>query len=153
MAAGTLARSLAGAVVTGPSFAMGALSPGFLAQVGRALVERGECLYVIGVSPEGELRLFPSSGWSIDGDFDQASWTVDADLPGPSVHSMRRVRYDGVLHFVWGTSTRSPHVGRGPFDGSGLTARLGVESERGLGDEASGPVAPDNRDTPGSGWG
>ena len=46
-AAGALSRALAGATVTGPSWATEAVSPSYLAQVGRDLIRSGESLAVI----------------------------------------------------------------------------------------------------------
>ena len=141
MAAGLISRALAGAKVEGPGFVQAAVTPGVLAQIGRDLVVAGESLHVIRVTPDGSVRLFPSSGWSIIGDYDPASWIVAADLSGPSRTITRTLAYSGVVHIAWGVSPQSPHAGRGPLEWAALTSKLNAETERSLGDEASGPIA------------
>ena len=55
-AAGALSRAFATAEVTGPPWAIEAVSPTFLAQVSRDLVRSGDSLHVIGITG-GTVRL------------------------------------------------------------------------------------------------
>ena len=141
MAAGLLARSLAGAKVSGPGYIRAAVTPGVLAQIGRALILRGESMHMIDVSEAGIVRLFPVASWMFTGSYDQKSWVVDVDLAGPSMTTTRRVGYEGVVHVTWGTNPGSPHAGVSPLKFSAISSKLNSEVERSLADEVSGPIA------------
>ena len=141
MASGLLARSLAAAKVSGPAYAVGAITPSFLAQVGRSLILRGESLHVIRVDQDGVVHLYPAAGWTMEGDYAPETWTIVADLPGPSRTTSIRTSYQGVIHLTWATAARSPHAGIGPLSGAGSTSRLNAEADRALADESSGPIA------------
>ena len=140
MAAGLLSRALAGATVSGPAYARSAITPQVLSQIGRDLIVSGESLHVIRVDEDGQVRLFPSSAWTIVGDYDPVTWRVSADLSGPSRTHTQTIAYSGVVHLAWGVSPQSPHAGRGPLSWASLTAKTNAETERSIGDEAGGPV-------------
>ena len=141
MAAGLISRALAGATVAGPAYARSAITPGVLAQIGRDLIVSGESLHVIRVDDDGTVRLFPSSAWTIEGDYDPVTWRVSADLSGPSRTHTQTIAYSGVVHLAWGVSPQAPHAGRGPLSWASMTAKTNAETERSIGDEAGGPVA------------
>ena len=69
-AAGALSRALAAAEVVGPPWVQQAVSPVFLAQVGRDLVRSGDSMHVIRVSQMGKAVLLPCSSWHFEGDAD-----------------------------------------------------------------------------------
>ena len=77
-ASGALARSFASATVDGPEYAQKAVSPVFLAQVGRDLVRRGKSLHVIQVDAVGGVELVPCASWHWEGNHNRNNWTVRA---------------------------------------------------------------------------
>ena len=139
---GALARAFAGADVQGPDFARQAVSPAFLALVGRDLVRRGQSLHVIRVGGDGRVRLAPAADWSWqDGSDDPESWNVRATCYGPAASVTRLVPADGAVFVSWSVTAGTPYVGTGPLAWASTTGRLAAQSERSLADEVSGPVA------------
>ena len=139
---GALARAFAGADVQGPDWARAAVSPAFLALVGRDLVRRGQSLHVIRVGADGRVRLAPAADWSWqDGSDDPESWNVRATCYGPAASVTRLVPADGVVFVSWSVTAGTPYVGTGPLSWASTTARLAAQSERSIADESSGPVA------------
>ena len=147
-AAGTLSRAFAGAEVSGPSWATEAVSPTYLAQVGRDLIRSGASLHVIRTTG-GRVRLLPAASWHFEGDHDPDSWIVRATAYGPSTSTTWSLPASGVVFVRWGGTPGQPYVGVGPTGWAHTTARLGSEAEipsacRGrcsLADEAAGPLA------------
>ncbi|MDD9989182.1 MAG: phage portal protein [Spirochaetaceae bacterium] len=141
-AAGLLARSLSSATVEAADWARAAVTPDFLAQVGRDLVRRGESLHVIEAAG-GDVMLLPAAQWTWEdgGDADPRSWTVRATTYGPSSAITRTLRASAVVFATWGRQPGTPHRGQGPTAWASLTGRLHAEVERSLGDEAAGPLA------------
>ena len=76
--AGALASAFASATVQGPAWVQGAISPKFLAQVGRDLIRQGQSLHVITLTRRGNLSLFPASQWHCEGGGNPRSWHVRA---------------------------------------------------------------------------
>ena len=140
-ASGALSRAFASAEVSGPMWAREAVSPAFLAQVGRDLVRSGDSMHVISVERMGGVTLLPCSSWHFEGDADPDSWTVRATVYGPSTSTTRNLPYSGVVFVRWGSTPGQPYVGTGPISWASTTARLQSESERSLADEAGGPLA------------
>ena len=66
-ASGSLSRAFASAEVSGPPWAKRAISAGFLAQVGRDLVRRGESMHVLEVNGAGRVSLLPAASWHFEG--------------------------------------------------------------------------------------
>ena len=139
-AAGALSRAFAAAEVTGPDWATTAVSPTFLAQVGRDLIRAGDSMHVIRTTG-GHLRLVPASSWHWEGDHDPATWTVRATAYGPSTSTTWYLPASGVVFVRWGGTPGQPYIGTGPLSWAHTTARLGSEAERSLADETSGPLA------------
>ena len=54
-----------------------------LGMVGRAIVRRGECIFLIDVDADG-LRLTPATSWEVTGGPEPESWTYRLQLAGPS---------------------------------------------------------------------
>ena len=139
-AAGALSRAFAAAEVSGPDWATGAVSPSFLAQVGRDLVRSGETMHVIHVG-DGTVQLLPAASWHFEGDADPETWTVRATCYGPSSSRTWHLPASGVVFARWGGTPGQPFVGVGPTSWAHTTARLGSETERSLADESAGPLA------------
>ena len=80
IAAGMWSRGFASAEV---SPAIPAVTPSFLASVGRSLVRTGQSLWAIDVR-RGEIVLTPAASWDVAGSADPESWVFRLDLAGPS---------------------------------------------------------------------
>ena len=93
-AAGALQRALISAEVQAESWAVDAVTPGVLGQIGRDLVRKGASLHVIQVRG-GRVVLLPASSWSFDGNDDPASWRVEATTGGPSGTTTRILPVQG----------------------------------------------------------
>ena len=139
-ASGSLSRAFASAEVSGPPWAVKACSPGFLGQVGRDLVRRGESLHVIEVA-DGRVSLLPAASWHFEGDAHPSTWRVRATVYGPSTSETRYLPFAGVVFCGWGFTPGQPYTGTGPLSWANTTARLQAETERSLADEAGGPIA------------
>ena len=138
-AAGALSRAFAAAKVDGPAWVQEAVSPSFLAQVGRDLVRSGDSMHVIQV--RDQVRLIPASSWHWEGNHDPSSWTVRATCYGPSTSTTWNLPASSVVFCRWGSTPGQVYTGVGPTSWAHTTARLQAESERSLADEAGGPVA------------
>ena len=77
-AAGALSRAFAAARVEGPAHVLEAVTPGFLAQVGRDLIRSGDSMHVIDVDRMGRVTLLPCSSWHFEG----GRAPEDLDRPG-----------------------------------------------------------------------
>ena len=87
-AAGALSRAFMAAEVSGPTWALKALNPVFLGQVGRDLIRSGDSMHRIDVDGMGMLRLTPSSQWYFTGRGSRIEdWTSTGhDLRAKRVH-------------------------------------------------------------------
>ena len=139
-AAGALSRAFAAATVKAEPWAAAAITPAFLAQVGRDLVRKGDSLHVIQVGLAG-VTLIPCSSWHWEGSHDPATWTVRATAYGPSTSSTWHLAAAGVVFVTWGSNPGQPYIGTAPTDWAHTTARLQAEAERSLADESAGPLA------------
>ena len=85
-----------------------AVSPTFLAQVGRDLVRSaGIAIHVIRVSDMGKAILLPCSSWHFEGDADPDTWMVRATVFGPSSSSQTwLLPYSSVIFVKWGSRPR-----------------------------------------------
>lgn len=158
-AAGALSRSFMAAEVEGPSWAQDAITPVWLAQVGRSLIREGASLSVIVMGRNGEVELVPAAFWNFEnvnagtGEGEREStWRARVSTYGPSTSYTRLVDRDRLVFVRWGTSPGTRYRGQGPTSWAHLTARLQGEAERSLADEAAGPlaqllVAPEGVDT------
>ena len=140
-AAGALSRAFAAARVEGPAHVLEAVTPGFLAQVGRDLIRSGDSMHIIDVDRDGRVTLLPCSSWHFEGDAHPRTWTVRATFYGPSTSTTLHLPFAGVVFARWGSTPGQPYVGTGPISWAHTTARLGSETERSLADEAAGPLA------------
>ena len=140
-ASGALSRAFASAMVEGPDWAKKAVSPRYLAQVGRDLVRAGDSMHVITVDPGGRVSLLPCSSWHWEGSADPETWTVRATVYGPSTSTTRHLPGAGVVFVRWGGTPGLPYVGVSPLSWAHTTNRLLSETERSLADESQGPLA------------
>ena len=140
-AAGALSRAFASAVVEGPDAAREAVTPRFLAQVGRDLGRVGESLHALRMDGMGRLRLVPCSTWYFEGETDPDAWTCTATAYGPSGSATWRLPWASVIFAAWGAPTARPYHGLPPTGWASDSARLGAQAERSLADEAAGPLA------------
>ena len=140
-ASGALSRAFASATVSGSPYVQDAVSPGFLAQVGRDLIRSGDSMHVIQVDRLGKVSLLPCSSWHFEGDAHPDTWTVRATFYGPSTSTTRHIPFSGCVFVTWGSTPGQPYVGTGPLSWAHTTARLQSEAERSLADEAGGPLA------------
>ncbi len=142
-ASGALSRAFASAEVQGLGWARDAVSPEFLAQVGRDLIRRGSSMHYIGIDHAGSASLLPVSSWHFedDGDPHPDRWRVRATMFGPSSSVTKHLPFSGVVFVKWGSTPGQRYVGVGPLSWAAMTARLQSETERSLADEVSGPLA------------
>ena len=145
-AAGLLSRAFASAAVDGPGWARDAISPVWLAQVGRSLIREGESLSVM-LMRDGRPELVPAASWDFgharDGANDEieATWRCRATTYGPTSTTSRWLGREQVVFIPWGTSPGIRYRGRSPMGWAATTARLHGEVERSLADESAGPLA------------
>ena len=139
-ASGLVARAFATALVdTTSSAAMRALTPGRLAMVGRALLRRGECLFVIDTSA-GMIDLLPVSHYDIFGGPNPSTWEYRATVAGPQqLATYEHLPPSSILHFTYAQDFDRPFHGVGPLQAAALTGRLAAETLAALADEAATP--------------
>ena len=140
-ASGAVSRAFALAGVQAPEWIQAAVTPLFLAQVGRDLIRAGESMHVLQVDLDGKLSLLPAASWHFEGGAHPSTWRVRATVYGPSTSVTRFLPYSGVIFCKWGSTPGQPYTGVGPLSWAHTTARLQSETERSLADEAGGPIA------------
>ena len=158
-AAGALSRAFMSATVDGPSWAQEAISPVWLAQVGRSLIREGASLSVMVMGGDGMVELVPAAFWNFE-NLDpgategerELTWQARVSTYGPSTSYTRLLPRDRLVFVRWGTSPGTRYRGQGPTSWAHTTARLQGEAERSLADEAAGPLAqllttPEGTDT------
>ena len=142
--AGSLSRAFLAAEVDAPSWAQDAITPDWLALVGRSLVLRGESLTVVRIASSGDLALIPAAYWNWHGGTAsdiEMNWRAQVTTYGPSGSVTRTLGRDSLCFLRWGASPGDRYRGRGPLSWASLTAKTAAESERMLGDESAGPLA------------
>ena len=137
-AAGLLGRAFASAAVQPSTVVTRALSPDKLMMAGRALIRRGEIVFLIRSTATGWI-LTPAETVQVFGNDDPASWQYVLSLTGPSHSRVVRVPGASVVHFRWGSDPAQPWRGISPLAAAGETSRMLAESTAHLADEASGP--------------
>ena len=147
-AAGALSRAFMAAEVQGPGWVQDAVSPVWLAQVGRSLIREGASLSVIVMGGDGVPELVPAAFWNFENvnpgaqeGEREATWQARVSTYGPSTSYTRLVSRDRLVFVRWGTSPGTRYRGQGPTSWAHTTARLQGELERSLADEAAGPIA------------
>ena len=140
-AAGALSRAFASATVVGPPWVQQAVSPVFLAQVGRDMIRSGDSMHVIRVNPMGKVALLPCSSWHFEGDADPDTWVVRATVLGPSSSQTWLLPYASVIFVKWGSDPGTPYVGVAPSSYASATNRMLTATQKSLADESGGPLA------------
>ena len=136
------------AEVEGPAWVQEAVSPIWLAQVGRSIIREGASLSVMVMGADGEVELVPAAFWNFE-NLDpganegerESTWQARVSTYGPSTSYTRLLPRDRLVFVRWGTSPGTRYRGQGPTSWAHLTARLQGEAERSLADEAAGPLA------------
>lgn len=136
-----LSRALSSAEVQGADYAVEAITPTFLSQVGRDLIRRPGSMHVIRMDGTGRVKLIPASSWHFEGNHDPDSWRVRVTAYGPSTSTTWNLPASGVVFVRWGSTPGQPYVGTSPLSWAHTTARLQSEVERSLADESAGPLA------------
>ena len=138
-AAGVVGRAFAAAEVKAPTAMLRALDPACLSMIGRALIRRGEVLFLIRVDG-GRVKLLPAASHDIEGDPDPESWTYRLTVGGPErTHTYDHVPAAGVIHLQYSRDPEHPWRGYGPLQVAQLGGRLSSETVAALADESSGP--------------
>ena len=137
-AAGLLGRAFASATVKPSTVVTGALSPERLMMAGRALIRRGEIVFLIRSTSTGWI-LTPAETVQVFGGDDPKTWQYVLSLTGPSNSRTVKVPGSSVIHWRWGTDPAQPWRGVSPLAAASETSRLLAESTAHLADEASGP--------------
>ena len=138
-AAAMMAHAFASASVTPDTPATRAVTPAFLALVGRALVTSGELVALIHVDADG-VALRPAASHEISGGAAPQSWRYRVELAGPSAPEFRMAPAAGVVHLRYSVDAARPWRGVGPLERASLTAKLAAGAELRLGQEAASRV-------------
>ena len=105
-----------------------ALDPSCLALIGRALIRRGEVVFLIRTEG-GALRLLPCASHDIDGGPDPASWEYRCTVGGPErTLTFDHVPAEGVVHLAYARDPERPWRGYGPLQVAQLAGRLSAET-------------------------
>ena len=144
-AAGALSRAMMACEVVGPSWVQDAVTPDWLAWVGRAVVREGGALSSID-SRGDRTALTPIAFFNFESqtqsdDVDEETWLCRATAYGPSSSVTRLLPRDRLVFLRWGVGAGTRYRPRGPTSWAHLTARLQGEVERSLADESGGPLA------------
>ena len=149
---GIVSRAFAAAEVEASPAVAGALDARCRAMIGRALIRRGETLFVPELADDMTLRLRPASAWTVTGGHRPEGWTYEVHLAGPSLQTSRFYLSHDVLHFMHERDPARPWRGISALGSAALAGRLSAELVTALGDEAAGtrghllPVPVDGND-------
>ena len=139
-AAGFAGRAFAAAEITAADAFVAALDPGTMNMIGRALIRRGEIVFLIRVDPEHGFTLLPCQSHDVAGSPDPTSWVYRCSIGGPgSTLTYAGVPAEGVVHLRYATDPERPWRGYGPLGVALLAGRLSAETVSALADEVSGP--------------
>ena len=137
IASGIWGRAMASAKVE-PDRAASIIPAWVLSMIGRSLIRRGECAFLISVIG-GKISLTPASPWNVTGGASPSSWRYELELVGPSNTTTKKQTVDAVLHFRYAVDPDSPWKGCGPLDVAEATGALAANLEVSLGNEAGTP--------------
>ena len=139
IAAGYWARAFASAEIQPANEVTAAITPAYLALIGRELCRRGECVFSIDVDAAG-VRLFPAGSWDIRGGYDERSWWYRIDLFGASQNVTKFVPGQAVIHPRYAVDPGNPWLGLSPLQYARTAGALASNLEKRLGEEAGGSV-------------
>lgn len=138
IATGLWGRAFAGANIIPDTLATRLLTPLVLCQIGRQLIRRGECLFLISATRQG-LELLPVGNWVVEGNYMPSSWMYRIDLYGPTRMGTVKVGADSVLHFRYASDPASPYFGQSPIAFAQTTGQLLGMTETNLANESKTP--------------
>ena len=139
-AAGFAGRAFAASEITAADDLVQALDPATMSMIGRALIRRGEIVFLIQVDAERGLTLLPCQSHDVAGSPDPRSWIYRCSVGGPgSTLTYAGVPAEGVIHLRYATDPERPWRGYGPLGVALLAGRLSAETVAALADEVSGP--------------
>ena len=139
VASGLWSRSLSIARVEPQDEVTRAITPSFLATVGRSLVRHGSSIWMITVT-NGKVVLIEANHWDLTGGSNPSSWRYRLELAAPSGSESIFMPSEGVLHFSWGHDDR-PWAGVSPLGFASSSAASAASLEQRLSEELGGPVA------------
>ena len=128
------AAGLSSATISPVNRQLSAVTPTFLANVGRSLCRRGESVHLIDVSG-GRVRLISCSSWTVSGSDDPASWRYRVTLSGPSSTRTITLDADSVVHIRYAPDP--PWKGRCPLELAADTLRAAGLLESAVSEEFS----------------
>ena len=128
-AVGMFERCIGSATVTPQNPLTAAVTPSFLALVGRRLASTGNFVALIEVEG-GSVRFVPATSYDVVGDADPATWEYRVDLGGPSRQRTVRTEGAGVLHFR--VNCDLPWRGRSALQVASATGKLSSSVEQSL---------------------
>ena len=136
--AGLLGRGLSTAKITGDHTS--ALTPAWLAHVGRQLIIRGESVHVIEVV-NGHVELLPVAHFDVYGnEMNPDTWMYRCDVFTPGGGQTLTRPSGGVIHIMWSFDGGSPWRGIGPLARGRLTSGLLAALEGSLLAQAKSPT-------------
>ena len=147
--AGLLSRAFASADVQAAGWARDAITPSWLALQGRQLLRAGESLSAIVIDDDGVLNFDPIAFWTWEsvpvhaqgiGSLEKY-WRARVTSYSPTNSYSRMLPRDALVFLKWGTSAGIQYRGTSPRQWASLTSRMLANTEKSLGDEASGPNA------------
>ena len=115
------------------------VTPAVLSMAARALIQRGEIVFVIDADPVAGLTLLPSGSFDVHGGPIESSWFYRCDLAAPSGSMSRTVPSAGVVHLRWGTTAEIPWRGNAPMATAASTSKLSGALEAMLASEVAAP--------------
>lgn len=137
--AGFVGRAFASAEVKSPPMFAEALSPSCMALIGRALIRRGEVVFLISAAG-GRLSLLPCESHDIDGGPDPATWWYRCTVGGPErTLTWDHVPAEGVIHLTYARDPERHWRGYGPLQVAQLAGRLSASTSQALANEAGRP--------------
>ena len=128
------AAGLSSATISPVNRQLSAVTPTFLANVGRSLCRRGESVHLIDVSG-GLVRLVSCASWTVSGSDDPASWRYRVTLSGPSSTRTVTLDADSVVHCRYAPDP--PWKGRCPLELAADTLRAAGLLESAVSEEFS----------------
>ena len=113
-----------------------AVTPGYMADVGRRLQTSGNAVAALQVDRRG-VTLLPTSSFDIVGGPDPVTWYYRAQLPGPTRQETRTLPYASMVHVRANTDPNQPWIGISPLARAGLSAALIAHLELRMSEEAN----------------
>ena len=138
--AGFAGRAFAASEITAADALVQALDPATMSMIGRALIRRGEIVFLIRVDPEHGFNLLPCQSHDVAGSPDPRSWIYRCSVGGPErTLTYANIPAEGVVHLTHSRDPERPWRGYGPLGVALLAGRLSAETVSALADEVSGP--------------